>query len=645
MRHVLLSLLLFATPAFAEAPLADAPLADAPLADAIASLGAKPCATGDLACVTLTVPRDHRTNDPMMMEITFAISLASEASKGILFYFVGGPGGSGLASADSYLDSFDESLSQNMDIVFVDQRGTGPVHGLSCPIAQAAFDIADASLDTPDATIAIAKTYVTDCIAELDAGDFPGLVSSDQAIRDSELFRQAIGAPKVWLYGESYGSQFVQGYATLFPEAVRGVIIDGVVDLNLSAEGFYAAYTLAAESLLSRTLDSCPTLPGCVADMPGDAAQVYDTLAARLKTAPVEVDLVLANGTIAKRPLTMGLLDANAFYALYGPDGRAGFLRALAAAGRGNLVPMLQLGYSNMYIDPQTQTGLEDPGWFGAAYYAITCTDYDSGTGTPDERAAKIMDEARAFAPNAPRLLRSYYLERLACAYWPYQGDPKRPEPFAGGDYPTLVLNGDADPITPISMAYSVMDNARNSYGVFMKGGPHVIWGRGLACPDGIVQRLLYDGTLPAAREQQCSQAFMGDYTPLTLTDAAQMADPLAVAQAVDTELLHSIELGGWDGDQPVTVGCDFGGTVTASASDTSTDYLLKECSFWPGLAVSGTGTDLAADDDGDGMTLTLTIAGAHSGDLTYHYGTADEAWSLTGTYDGKPAGVTRTYP
>jgi pimeloyl-ACP methyl ester carboxylesterase len=623
-----------------------APAAHADLADTIAALGPESCAVGDLACVTLTVPRDHRANDATVtMDITFAISFASQDSKGILFYFVGGPGGSGLASVDSYLSSFDESLSQNMDIVFVDQRGTGPVHGLSCPKAQAAFDIADASIDQPDAAIATAKTYVTDCTAELDVGDFLGLVNTGQAIRDSELFRQAIGAPKVWLYGESYGTQFVQDYATTFPDAVRGVIVDGVVDLNLSAEGFYSAYTLAAESLLNRTLAGCATLPGCAGDMERDAATAYDELAAKVKSAPVMVDLVLADGTVAKRPLTMGLLEANAFYALYSPEGRSEFLRVLAAAERGNLVPMLQLGYSNMYIDPQTQVGMEDPGWFGAAYYAITCTDYDSGTGTPEDRAARIMEEARAFAPNAPRLLRSYYLERLACAFWPYQGDAKRPDPFAGGAYPTLVLNGDADPITPISMAYSVLDNAANSYGVFMKGGPHVIWGRGLACPDGIVQGLLYDGTLPAAREQQCEQDFMGDYTPLTLTDAAAMADPLAVAKAVDTELMNLTELANWDADAPITVGCDLGGTVTATATDAGTDYALNACSFWPGLAVSGTGTEIAMDDAGDGLTLILAIAGTHQGEVVYTYRTADEAWSLTGTYDGRPASVTRTYP
>lgn len=632
----ILSLSLLSSPAFAETP----------LIDGAARLSLAPCEASVLSCTTLTVPRDHRANDPTdTMEITFALNFASVESYGTLFYFVGGPGGSGLASADSYLDSFDESLTQYMDIVFVDQRGTGPVHGLSCPVAQAKFDIADVSLQEPEAAIATARTFVEDCTAELAADGLLSVVNSDQAIRDTELFRQAIGAPKVWLYGESYGTQLVQAYATLYPTAVRGVILDGVVDLTLDAEGFYRTYTAAAERLLARTLAGCADIPACQADMPGDAAMVYDDLARRLAEGPVMVSLPLADGSLTPRPLTTGLLEANAFYALYGPEGRAGFLRVLAAAGRGNLVPMLQLGYSNMYIDPETQTGLEDPGWFGAAYYAITCSDYDSGPGTPDQRAAAIIDEARAFAPNAPRLLRSYYLERLACAFWPHQGPATRPEPYAGGAWPTLILNGEGDPITPISMAYSVLDNARNAYGVFMKGGPHVIWGRGLACPDGIVSDLLYDGILPQAREQQCEQDFVSGYIPLTLTDPARMTDPLAVARAVDSELYQIIALASWDGFDPITTGCDHGGTLTATPTDAGTDYLFRDCRLWPELTLSGTGVEVSTGEAADGLTLALTASGSHSGQITYRYRSRDEAWSLSGTWDGTPAGVTRSYP
>ena len=68
-----------------------------PLAATIAALGAGPCDVGELTCVTIPVPRDHFANDQSeTLDITFAVSLATKPSKGVLIYVVGGPGGSGL---------------------------------------------------------------------------------------------------------------------------------------------------------------------------------------------------------------------------------------------------------------------------------------------------------------------------------------------------------------------------------------------------------------------------------------------------------------------------------------------------------------------------------------------------------------------
>ena len=632
MRNTFLALALLSAPAQAQS-----------LSEAAAGLDLFTCDASALSCTTLTLPLDHRANDPARtIDITFALSFATVESRGILFYQVGGPGASGLASADGYLAAFEESLTDYMDIVFVDQRGTGPNHGLSCPVAQGRFESADVSLDDAEGAKAAARTYVADCTAELDRDDLLPFVASDQAIRDSESFRQAIGAPKVWLYGESYGTQFVQAYATTFPTAVKGVILDGVVDLSLDAAGFYTSYTRAAEAILARTLAACADIGPCARDMGRDAAAVYADLAARLVRGPIPVSYPGADGRTTPRNLTSGLFDASAFYALYSPEGRAEFLRALAAAERGNLVPMLQLGYANMYIDPETEIGIQDPGWFGAAFFAITCTDYDSGTGTVEERADRIIALAKELAPQAPRLIRSYFMEQLACAYWPHQGPSARPAQYAGGDWPTLVLNGDADPITPIAMAYDVFDNARNAYGIFMRGGPHVIWGRGLACPDGIVTALLFEGTMPPGRELHCKQDLVEGYTPLTLTDPAQMSDPVTVARAVHTELYQNIALASWDGMAPLTVGCDFGGTLTASATDAGTDYAFADCRFWPDLALSGAGIEVSLDEPDDAITLGLTASGGHTGALTYQYRVADEGDSIAGTWNGQPANLPR---
>lgn len=605
-------------------------LAQPDLKSLLKKLGGQPCASGALTCVTLKVAKDHRANDPKAtLDISFAVNLATKRSKGVLFYVVGGPGYSGLLAADSYLSAFDANLTENMDIVFFDQRGIGGASGLTCPNAQAVFDTAEMPLNDSGTAAQTAQTYVKNCLSELKAPELLAVVDTDQAIRDLEQFRLAIGAPRVWIYGESYGTQFAQQYATAFPRAIKGVILDGVVDLNLSFEGFSDRYTSSAERILARLFDACNVVAGCATDMGGSAAAAYDTLSARLKSKPARVQFPLPDGSLKPRSFSAGALESNAFYALYGPDDRASFLRALAAAAHGALVPMQRLSDANLTIDPATESEIADPSWFGAAYYAVTCSDYSDEGATPGAKVALILAQAKAFAPKAPRLLHDYYAERLVCAYWPKSGPATRPEPFAGGDYPTLVMNGTMDPITPVTMAYSVYHHVKNGSIVVMQGGPHVIWGRGFACPDKIVADLMFDGKTPDAAVQVCTQDFIGSYQALTDPSAG----PLALLHGLKAEIDLS-DLSGFGGGDPVSAACDFGGSITASAAKNATAYAFAACAMWPGLVIDGSGKDVPDQ----GLSLKLQVSGSHTGDLTYHTSAVTEAATLDGTYDGKPA-------
>jgi pimeloyl-ACP methyl ester carboxylesterase len=621
---------------------------------AVDALGGKTCADSALTCVDLTEPYDHgKPGSNQTLTVRFAVHFAEGESKGILFYAVGGPGGAGTALADSYLSSFDERLSKEMDVVFFDQRGTGASSAFSCDKAGSVFDNTTFALDAPDAAVAAAKRFAADCVAEGGHRDLLPFLGTDQAIQDVEDFRRRIGAPKVWFYGESYGTQFAQTYATRYPDAIRGVVIDGVVDLTRDASAFYRDDVLTAEKVLARVFTACDRDARCHEDMGRPAAEVYDALAAKLAAKPIEVRFPRGDGGVETRPMTSALLETDAFYALYGPDSRVAFLRALAAAAQDNLLPLLRLGYSNLSADPETLEPVKDPTWFGGAYYAITCPDYsDAGGGASQIQA--ILAEAKALAPQAPRLIRDAYVERLVCVFWPTPGTAARPAPFAGGDYPTLVLNSDADPATPIDNGYAVFDHAANATMVTMRNGPHVIWGRGLACPDKIVYALMLDGRRPEKREQLCRQDLIDPYVPLTGSEAT---DAFGIARGVAIEIAHSPELSGWDGGDPLSVGCDFGGTVTATAAESGTEYSFKHCAFWPGLTVDGDGVDIDGSgeddqDDGasdaarpDGLTLTLSLAGSHNGKLVYRRDRTTEAASLSGTFDGKPVATPRPLP
>jgi pimeloyl-ACP methyl ester carboxylesterase len=611
----------------------------------IEKLGGADCEDSSLTCVDLVVPVDRtKPGSNQRITIRFAVSFASEASKGILFYAVGGPGGSGLQAAESYLGSFDARLTEEMDVVFFDQRGVGPLNGIRCAKAGLAFDLTPLALDRPEETIGAARTFVRDCLLETPHGDLVPHLATEAAIDDLEDFRAAIGKPKVWFYGESYGTQFGQAYATRYPTALKGLILDGVVDLTLDAAGYYGEDGRTVEKLLAKTLAGCDADGKCRADMGRPAAEVYDGLAARLKAGPIPVAFPLKDGRFVKREMTSAILVSNSFYALYGPDSRVAFLRVLAAAAKDNFVPMLRLGYSNLGADPETLEPLDDPSWYGGAYYGITCPDYDDAGRDPEVRAREIIDQARKLEPEAARLIRAAYAERLACAFWPSKAPDPRPGAFAGGDYPTLVLNADGDPATPVTNGYAVFDNAKNSAMVTMENGPHVIWGRGLDCPDAIVFGLLLDGRKPEKREQVCKQDFLDPYVPTT---AADTGSAFELATAVETELEQSPDILNWDGVEPLTFGCDFGGTVTASEAEAGTGYVFEDCAWWPDLRLRGDGVYIYAGDGTkpDGLTLDLEAVGAHRGAFTYRHDTSTDARSVAGEYDGKKVSIPRPLP
>ncbi len=307
-------------------------------------------------------------------------------------------------------------------------------------------------------------------------------------------------------------------------------------------------------------------------------------------------------------------------------------------------MPLLRQGYENLSADPETAGPDADPSFYGGAYYAITCRDFDDAGQDSAKHTQAILDQARRLAPEARRFIRDFYAERLACTFWPVKGRTKQPAPFPGGAYPTLVLNSDSDPATPVGNAYSVFDHAKNVSMVIMQGGPHVIFGRGRDCPDRIVLGLMLDGRKPEKRVQVCKQDFIDDYVPLT---ASMTGEAFGLAQAIEAELAQSPDLIGWDGYNALTFGCDFGGTLSVNAARSGTEYTFDDCAWWPDLKIKGDGVSIDAGDGTrpDGLTLHFNVSGAHQGALTYRHDTTTEARSLSGDFDGKDVSTPRPLP
>ena len=99
----------------------------------------------------------------------------------------------------------------------------------------------------------------------MDPADLP-FYSTRQAVEDLEAFRLYLGVDKLALYGESYGTQYVQTYAAAHPDHVASLFVDGPVDLTMDAPAFYREEVRAFDDALTATLTDCDTDRVCRRD-------------------------------------------------------------------------------------------------------------------------------------------------------------------------------------------------------------------------------------------------------------------------------------------------------------------------------------------------------------------------------------------
>lgn len=465
----------------------------------------QPCAdagadgAAEFSCVVLSVPVDHARPAGEHWDVTFGVLRAQGERRGVHVTATGGPGSSGLDVADSYTAAFGDEVRQGFDVVFLDQRGIGLSQELRCDDV---YDDYAASVDTSssaaerDDFAEQSTRFGEDCFAEagVDPATAPRYATA-QAVEDLEGLRQWLDAPQLTLYGESYGTQYVQTYAAAHPDRVAGLVVDGVVDLSTDQPTFAVQQAQAQSDVLLATLARCDARPSCAAVAPGDSLADYDALLAQLAADPVTPP--------GGHPVDGRTLRAAAGASMGEPESREEFTAALNDALLGDVAALDELG--NGSYGPE-------PGFSDALYYAVECQDYDVVPRGGDPRA--VLDDWLDVAAGAgidDLRLGSFYGD-VDCLFWPgaaTTADFPRPAPVTDPPYPVLVLHADTDPNTPFVGARDVFRDLVPGAGpadaaVVQLYGPHVIYGRGDPCVDGPVDAFVTTGQVPAERVTIC---------------------------------------------------------------------------------------------------------------------------------------------
>jgi pimeloyl-ACP methyl ester carboxylesterase len=668
-----------------EAPPSEEPPPDNPLVTRLQELEGYPCplpdfgpgveveppldpATGEpseepfLTCVTLNVPYDHANpDDEHTLDVVFGIKPAPGRSRGMMVVAVGGPGGAGIESAYYYLtmNRFGDLLPQEMDLLFFDQRGVGLSNPLDCPAAIDDYydGVWNDNPETPAGEaemIAEAKRFAESCQEEMGAPDLQPYLATSYAVEDLELFLEKLDQKQIYLYGESYGTQYAQTYAAAHPERIAGLILDGVVDLSMEGEAFYRTYVKVIYDNLLATLKDCNDDRNCAEDLGGDAVTHFEAMVKTLKAGPVTVKFPLPSGGFEERPFSYQEFRL----AVGGYDTRA-TLQALAAAAQEDYLPLLRLYYALSLTEPQLNKPAYLPDLYDmapavvttqpnvsafsdGAYYNVDCSDYQFFEGTPEERAQAFLAAGNVIEAEFPVFSNRFYTD-LPCVFWPTDGPDERPEPFTGGRYPTFVINGTADTQTPIDNGYQVYERLTNGYMITKRAGGHVHFGGG--CADKILTQFLLQRVLPGQREFLCPGYFLEDrYTPLAKAKASDYKSPLALVEAVIHEIEMLPELNNMV-TAATLVGCPHGGVMGIGGTWGSQHLSFANCAFIEGFAMTGSGFNGfsfsslggAFFEPAPSVELYITVTGDAEGQITYLSDGESGTVTIDGTYAGKP--------
>ena len=476
------------------------------------------------------VPADYR--DPAAGSIRIAVNVhratAPEKRIGYLLVNPGGPGGSGVGYAEGIPGQWPDEVVERFDIVGFDPRGIGhsePDFACGEPgELDALLATIDGVFDTPE-EMAAGEAAANLCIETM--GPVAGLVHSAYVAADMDEIRKALGAEQISYYGASYGSYLGAWYATLFPESVRAMVVDGADNaqayqtanrqerIAMDVEGDKEALDAALEEALRACTD-----PDCPIYNNGDPVGYYRQAAAKFHLVNT------AAGSPESEFLAINLMIFNQTYWQY-------LWQALAELWEDDN-PNIFVRFANALLK-------DDPGAV-LMNNAVGCL--DTWVLRPDlDRAARLEDD---------RIIHSITTERFpllalakaagslesTCPFYDRFAPAPLEEPLDGSDVPILVIGNGSDPATPLSDSRDfAVKSLSNGYLVETSHYKHGVYPQN-QCVNEHVHRALIDGALPSARRVVCEE----DRTFAPEPKAEQ--EPAAAGEQIDWRPCGKFECG-----------------------------------------------------------------------------------------------------
>lgn len=267
---------------------------------------------------TFEVPENRADPKSRRIKIGFVrFKSTSQAPGAPIVYLAGGPGGTGVGTAQGPRFPLFMALREVSDVIAFDQRGTG----LSSPTPFCRAEPAYAGQFTKADIVAFYRAGLTRCFDwwESQGIDIDGYTTIESA-HDLEDLRRALGAPKLNLWGISYGSHLGLTMMKYHGASVNKAVLSGIEGLDQTIKR--PALTDKLFAHVQEIIDADPATKALYPDLAGmmrrtvaklNAQPATVTVTPRGASAPVTVTFdgfalqMLASQTIADPPAIANL--------------------------------------------------------------------------------------------------------------------------------------------------------------------------------------------------------------------------------------------------------------------------------------------------------------------------------------------------
>jgi len=440
-------------------------------------------------CASIAVPQDWANpsgSGTFEIALLRARSSRQQARVGSLVVNPGGPGGSGIDTAvylsfGAAFGGLPDEITDRFDIVGFDPRGvsrSSPVECISDADLDATFG-ADPDPDTEaefDAVEAINKRVGDGCGAEY--GDKLRYFSTEQAARDMDAVRDAVGDEKLTYLGYSYGTLLGATYAQLFPNKIRALVLDGAVDPGQDMVAGSESQAKGFERAFTNFTNWCTQAGGRCPIGPDARGAVTDSLE-KARVSPVRG----RDG----REATAGWVFYAVISSLYTEQGWQDLAKAIDDLQSGDPSGVFEL--ADRYAERDGSGRYTN---FFDANLAVNCAD-----STAKPTLAQIRSYQSQWRAKYPLFGAALAVGMLPCAYWPGERDPY-PTGAAKGAPPIVVVGTTGDPATPYEQTAKLADMLGVGVVLTWEGEGHTAYPQ-TECVTKAVDRYLIDLEVPQA--------------------------------------------------------------------------------------------------------------------------------------------------